>query len=1676
MPNLSELTLQVAYSRSRGNARVLEHLVSDGQNLLLPSEANKIIQLDELLQRRISTALSEARRRGYQNEEIKIFLAGLATLPPPVPVRDLALANKVDEGAINSFAADLAPLLEQTSHGLMFRDEPTETLLRRDYAADNVLLRRLADNLDAMQGSSEYAAITLPDLLKQLDDGQRLVQLAFDERLPASIQSAVGRQEIRQARLRAAIAHATNPVSFDRLVPLLTEMSTLASVDQRGTQYLLDYPSLTFASRDVASLRRLFEVRTTWPGTRHARLAITHALNGETADAYRHAVRVNEWRAHYYEQDDDYRRKHDSPTALDMAAIPFTLLAKGNVDEAQDALKRWKDWFGYEVAREVFSLVRFGGVESGTLRKFMAAPQPGLLTAAIRYSDGDEAFQRSLLDLLAQACAGKPEGLAAGDDGYRSQVHALVPAILHSAAVAVTLGMDAQAVTILSAVSVRVPMLHTFMTGYWSDEVSLFLARQVLTSVACGRTVHERDLLPSDLQDLISQVDPSLSGQEFRRSLKAALGKRHEARLKEQREGYQHDSKGAEERFIDARLKTWQDIAFAFAQTLRGQADDQIPSLIPLLGLWQSLRSKPDYYSGGAEAQDQHDAVGQRLLTLALSANSSTNGQEVKQYVDALGVKPSRLPNLLEVVAILGARPAYHALAGTVAVQTKGLIELQAEVDQRGDQLAKLALAMVPASLDEAVAYFRHGLEQMDAIGSGDYQFTGELMQFALELQGDPLSESDSHTFSNICELNLGEEHKFHWGLYGAAMAKISGLKGLAKLARWEDRDRISFDHTLLPYLHALVEANQLDPALALTMLRLSSPAELYVCGTEQIASLLERRTGTHLGQWTTTLIEQYLRDNSGFYSTSTLRALAQLAESSLGQACQEQTYLREIAATNEATQTAYYELRNWREPSTSSRSTEWEETQEAARMHATLLAVQLVPTDEIAVSSALDSLERRMTGMHLNSAFLEVLRHRVEFKDWPGYLKLIARLDVLDLYSKLRELQACKLAWSTASQAVGRALEECAPLVIRTNALEFIEFDHLSTTRLNDLSVLSGIDRQTLVMGLVREFTHPSSSIPAAVWLSLAAEFNRRAQPGVGQQALTRLLNSGPAKLANSAGDGAWQSGLYPADEPVVVTAGLIWFALGSPTASRRWIAAHSLRTAVELGRSDVLDQVVAQFDWTHAGAFQARELPFFYLHARLWLLIALARIAQDHPNVVAKHRAILEKISFDAVDRHVLFSHFAANALRACLLHGHVTQDDALATKLATINVSPHPELVSKHYGGSSFYQSRPKTYPPSAHEVHLDYDFDKYEVSNLSELFARLRWETRDAMSEWVHRHDLNITYMSDLGGRSDHRRGRRSDGGEQHGYGEYLCWHALHAVAGDFLAKYQVVRRPYEEDNHWVYWLSRRVLSHSKGLWLADGTDRRPVETLINGRDSGSMGGGLTSTPEKLLAMLNIGASIGEFMTVSADWRSLDGIDVRVTSALSPSSSSADFAAALAGEDPFQAYLPQLHAGDEDEHLVTQDRDPLEPWVVIQEGEAQLDATDTLGISGATRRSRLASTVNEFGQLASADPFNRKWCDPRGKIVVRSQVWASSSEARASSRLSGSRLQCKATFIQDYLSAKGVHLLLLVILRRYESGTGGSPSKFWHTTAVVRVTESLGFDLYPGRANELHQSEF
>jgi len=240
------------------------------------------------------------------------------------------------------------------------------------------------------------------------------------------------------------------------------------------------------------------------------------------------------------------------------------------------------------------------------------------------------------------------------------------------------------------------------------------------------------------------------------------------------------------------------------------------------------------------------------------------------------------------------------------------------------------------------------------------------------------------------------------------------------------------------------------------------------------------------------------------------------------------------------------------------------------------------------------------------------------------------------------------------------------------------------------------------------------------------------------------------------------------------------------------------------------------------------------------------------------------------------------------------------------------------------------------------------------------------------------------------------------------------------------------------------------------------------------DMGETAMDLTADPAALKSLLGIGDSVSDWLTVDGSWHSNENVEIRVMSALAPRDQSGALAVELAAQGPFQAYLPQLEMYEYDG--MASDRDaPYLPWIVRKEAYAHLDETDALGAAGAVQRSRWGPDVTAFAKLRSVDPFDRTWENAAGETVVRADAWIESGRHEEGAS-DGSRLWCRTDVVRAYLEARDVDLMWLVRLRRHDGGHGRERSRYWHTTAVIRMSASLEVSYTTGRSNEMEESKY
>ena len=1683
LKKVSQAEINVAQSRSGGNPRVLEYLVKSDRSLLDKSEIHKGVELDDLIQQRLSDALDAAFQRGNKQEDTDAFLAGLAILPPPVPLDEYAGAHGMEQSAIESFAADLRPLLERTNQGLMFRDEPTETLVRNRYGSLKSALRRVAENLSARQDTSVYAARALPSLLQVLDEDQKLFELAFDDRMPQQITSTVGKRNIRHARIKAAVLHAAIKGDYNRLVQLIVELSTLAAVDQRGTSFILDYPDLVVAAHDVDAKRRLFETKTGWPGARHARLAIANSLAGDFEEAYRHAIATDEWFDYYRRDDRDNRPDHPRPEACDVAAVPFFLVCENRPQHAVHILKGWKDWYVFEVCEYIFDYsllaVSIQTLPQRRLMRFIdALTDIGPLTAALSFQEFSKQKRKELVRKLSQACR-KSAGLDSPRIYQGNRAYQIQDGLRMASALALSLGMTDQGLSISALVPQERLPLWSLRSNLYDRDVFSFVFRTALLAAAKNKVLHEKDILPKELVPICSRINKSLTGIEFRHKVKERLpkyvsGKRAEQETKKDQHRLNYDQKQEAEDFIDHQLQPLLDMTKALASFLAASPRSANSAFIELLRAWENARKSHDAYETHRYGK-LFQMLGLDATILALRVRSDLNVSSIKRFLATAHGQELGAYTLIQIVSILARRKGFHALAGEQALQARKSIEAENDVTHRANLLASLGKAILPASIDEASAYFRYGLEQMDAIGSGDYEFTNELLLFASSIKGNELEERDFHTLTNICELNMGDEpEKFFWGAFARGLSKAAGPRGLAKLSRWDDRSKIRLSYTLLPYLIALVNDGKIEPELALALNRLADPAEYWNDGTSEFAKAIESKGGTARPEVISELIKQFEDNNPEVAMHGTVQALASLAEQTFGRSSETTAYLsaaqRRFAKVNRVSNIRL----NYTGEEDARLSLH--DDDQLDNKHAALKALSAAtdPTDQDSLVAAIKELNSIDSIWKLKGEFFSSLRRKVPFDSRTQYVRNISELEHFNFYWKLEELKECKEKWGMSSAALRQTLKDAAIPLTLLHADDLVDYGR---SKLREISDLTDVPIGDLVLELVKILARPKNSASGAIWLAIASLISSNADDGQAQKALKRLLASEAAKLADNVTDGPWEDGLYPEDNVQMISASLVWRMLGSPHAEDRWRAAHSVRCLARFRRWNVVDALVDKFTEETAGPFQARELTFYYLHARLWLLIASARMALDHPDEIARYKDLLLSIATDTENPHVLMRHFSARALLACIDLGSLVLPEDTVKQLRCVDLSPHPQLKERVRQGGGFYHSRPAQAPKPKFEFGLDYDFHKYAVSNLSEVFGRPLWEVADMISEVVHQLDPKVSSMYDPDGRWEpYRHSSYGMTTRYHSWGQQLGWHALFLVAGKLLNNFPVTQHWLHEDDPWGMWLGRHLLSREDGLWLSDGTDRTPLDTLQILLEKAKGGLGLTGDRDKLLSLAGLSLRLGKKVVVQGSWHSADNIEVHISSALVPPQKAGKLARKLMREKPMLAWVPAYHESEDDIEYSRGNKKEYIPWVFTASAETRLDEHDPFGTPYANSRSRLARDFISTLALKTNDPFRRYWLDKRGKRALEAQAWGRESQHDDRGPHPGGRLYCSTTSLKRILKDYDKSLLMLISLQRYEKKGYREAGKFTHTVAALTISKTLDLEYFKGRVNYLHESRY
>jgi hypothetical protein len=1024
----------------------------------------------------------------------------------------------------------------------------------------------------------------------------------------------------------------------------------------------------------------------------------------------------------------------------------------------------------------------------------------------------------------------------------------------------------------------------------------------------------------------------------------------------------------------------------------------------------------------------------------------------------------------LELVRQLARLEDAHLEAGRAAVEAVRQIEREGNVTHRSELFATLSRALMPAALGEAASLFRRGLAELDALGSGDFEFMNEILVFSASIRGGPLRQELALRLAKICEINNYDPGKFPWPLAGKAFAKIWGLSYLAQIARWNDRDQVDLSYTLPSALAFMIRDTHIAAVDALPLLGLVDVVEwwdwhwhdLFQCmaeigaSTEDFELALDRYEANYMSEV--------------FYRLDDIRNVIKMLPK----------VFEKLEARLNLMEDRKKRIHKVDRSTKLEGATEWENLSDTAinsdefePIRATLSQVD--PTQASSIEEIFAKVEALEGTFKPTEVVFAELTEKVEYRDRGRFLDVIVAARNLPLYQKNQFLFDLKILWASDSPSGLQMLRPLGITLIKQHAQELLSGNWGFNWELNKVAEFSGASRVELAMALVEAATLRDLHVSATTWINLASILSAEADTDTPAKALERLLNSGAARLADKVGDGPWCRALDPGDQPADVAGGLVWYCLGSPDAAQRWRAAHVVRDLARLGRWKVISHLFQLLRYSEdAGAFQGRSLPFFILYARLWCLLAIGRVAKDFPDQMVPFLPVLGEIALDDAFPHVAIREAARRAIIACVPLAPTEELLFLRKQMLTINSSKiQASKRGKRVAVGTDWDRPPDIQQPDP-PFHFEYDFGKYDLTNLATLFGFRRWEIDDRCISWIRKWDGTVTSMYDFAGRRNPSNGMNfrtgtSDG--HHSFGTYLAWNAVAVVGGELLLTHPIVESSSYSDP-WLEWLSKYSITRADGLWLADGTENYPLPALHDLMADTEKAEQPTSDKALLLSLVGIQVdlSIKENLAVLGHWTSPDRVDVSITSALVPSQYAELAARSLVTSPEFHMWLPYNQYESDDDAFDRDRYKPVEIWTSTKSAYAKLDGCDPIASIASMQRLRPALYIQRRFRLTSSEPWFSNWERPDHLSAFEAEAWGVRSGAGESERWErGNLLKIDREFLTHLLNKLQRNLLLLIKLQRYheknryEDDSSGK-GDFTHSWLVLTLDEHLEVNMH------------
>lgn len=1533
-----------------------------------------------------------------------------------MPIEVLAAAARVEPSAVHSFISDLGRPLWHSDDAVQFRDEPTETWFRNKFAADNEKIRTYVGALEPLAEKFSYISKTLPQLLLKCGDYERLVRIALsDDQLPKD--NPIDERDIRVFRLQFAFKAALRLNRLADAAQLAFRAGEEVAGNTRQLEVLKQNVDLIAPLQDEHRVQEIAYrqyLTSGWQGSENlysaSLLSCIKDFHGEAASYLRSA---RKWLQIYFRTRETFQGAelemhpiHQQFGAAHIAEFAWTSLNLAGPKPAAKELMRWRPPDAVFTAAQILArrLIDAGRFKDIDAIARLGRENPHLivgLTAeftSVGKLPPKDCLRRTLNSISGRKSPFSKSTRSLSDD-------AITPALISFAEACASSRLPRKKIIKLLKSYAPTELERQVADDYYWDPRRTILRAVALFEVLRGNNNPNVEALlpnpePNNTKVKVDDTD--------RRRVVAVANVMLPL--------YIHRAR------IIARDKN----------VMTSDSEEPFSTFESHIEMAYNLPSQLLPYEASLI----------RFEVCALNAQASK--KTLTDFVEKVVANPKakfRLPDRIRAARAAFRLPHLQEIRTqleTSCARIASEIDISEGPEGRADSFIDLARAVLPVSKSDASAYFHDAIEAASKFGDEMVDRWEALVAVARCSATKAAQPELAYRFVRCAEVvgdTVAREKYWNRNDVFRVMLHLDAPGTFAALSRWKDRDVGWFGDQLEALATEAVKTEKIGPdvAWALTGFKGCNHSGRYAAAC--IQKIREKQKRQQLLDAAVSDFERFGRNSDRWNQTSSIKALAEVSN----ECGLDSTRLEEIAAhfdregpknqnilgdSGTSNLKAKEDLPNWK-----------------SIFHGVDV---LTPAG---IARVLGRVNEMQPPRPINDVWRQLMS-RVQSGKESEFLRVLLLLEGLDIFDIGNALEAIPLEWKNRA-AVKRLWPSFLNSVGERLGHQLSHRGSLEYWMRNGR--ISDADLEHLRAGMLKGLAESPELADASAFFGFINNVSTRLSQSEAVKLTDFALSRFEKHIPNDFGDGQWGEWLVAPTAMEDAVAGMIWASLGSPYADIRWEAAHVVK---RLGQQRCTDQIGSLMHWMRVGtntAFGCHRYPFYSFHAKLYLLIALHRVAIDTPEILKTHVGILADVALNGVP-HILIQKIAAEI--ATLLENYAPGTFPIETmeRLEKVGKSVLPVLEKDQNTGRERSPWHERGEVDRTLKVHFAYDFDRYWFPALTRVFDLSEDEFVELAAQAAHQQlsapsgDGYVPDPRQQQWNALERRGLR--GWATHGeyprvdnFSFYYSYHSVMSVAAKLISEMPVVQRRSrfrDDEDSWTYWLRHHLLSRTDGKWLADRRDPSPFLRAEWTRQSVNAIWLCGIKAEDFFEAIQVREFTPSWICVHGAWDDCQSEyeeTITVDTALvHPETADALASALRSCEDQFHLYLPT----DDEDRQNSRDPFKLLKWIRLNgEDHRGLDRFDPYAAEIYYPPDDIEKEYETLLGL-SPDPERRWWSlDGETSPSFVSQIWAEEKDRQLHyPNRSGRRMVASPDLLRALCRKTDMEILFLVKIERQQ----------------------------------------